>query len=471
MIQFNPAYVENELYISEIITKAKRVLTKRKLDYARFCKQSGLPIERYIATTGTSYFAGKTPEITVKRETDDRKKNVVQKIFGKILGTEDTQMEYQLLLDYINDYNDMPAFFYNLAKDYFSTGACYWITYETMNNELVFAEQSSRQCIALYDYSTPVKLIGGLRIYEDTDKNGDKREIAVLTLPNEKRYYINDERTKKDEFKEDIDMREETRWDLTPFYAVENPDNLSLFDGVEDLICKLEQVLENQSNTFQYNDEAKLKVTGYMPQEPLMTTTEKGDKIPNPARTIEDEVLLNAKVFYTPDQTGSIDWITKNINDTAVMNYTKTLTDFIFMLAMIPNMNDISFSNADSGKAIEQKFFGLEQVLIEAEKLFKKELLRMYENLTYRINAKKNTKYDFREIEIKLTRNLPVSKEDITNMWLQLYNAGLLSEETVIDNLPLELDARTEFAKKEEEQAGNILNTMQKVTEEEPKEE
>lgn len=464
MIQFNKDYVENERYINDIIQVAQKELKKRKIKYDRFCKTNGVPIERYIATTGTSYFAGKQPVITVKKETDKKKIGIIKRIFDKIIGNEVSQEEYQLILDYINDYNDFATFFYEIAKDYFTTNACYWINYETENNEQVFAKVSSLQSVALYDYSTPVQLIGGLRMYDETDANGDLINVVVLTLDNEKRYYKNNKRV-TNEYKEDQSMREDVKWYLTPFYAVENPDGLSLFDSVTDLIDSLEQVITNQRNTFQYNDDAKLFVPGYAPENDYLT--EDGKR--NTLREKEDQAILEAPVVYDPTGNNKPEWIIKDVNDVAISNYTKTLIDFIFMLSLVPNMNDISFTNSDSGKAIEQKFFGLEQVLIEAEKLFKKELLRMYENITDRVNIKKNTDYDFREINIKLTRNLPVSKEDVTNMWLGLRD--LVSDKTIIENLPLELDAETELEQKETQSEERMNEAIKRAKEYDTQEE
>ena len=253
MLQFNKNYLENEKYITDIIGVAKQELAKRKEDYDRYCKTNGVPIERYIATTGTSYFAGKTPTITVKKETDKDKISVIKKIFNKIVGNDNDALEYQTILDYVNEYNDLPAFFYSIAKDYFITNACYWISYETNNNEIVYAPISSLQSVALYDYSTPVQLIGGLRMYNETNASGDNIEVWVLTLPNERRYYKNGRLT-ANEFKEDIEMREDINWYLTPFYAVENPDGLSLFDSVKDLIDKLERVYAMARNAVLITD-------------------------------------------------------------------------------------------------------------------------------------------------------------------------------------------------------------------------
>lgn len=455
MLQFDTKYVENEQYINEIITAAEGVLKHRKELYERLTKKKGTPIERYITTTGTSYFAGKEPQIHVNKETDSNKIGIIKKLFNKVIGAEKVDDEYQVLLDYINDYNDIGAFFYSCAKDYFGLGGCYWLSYETTDNEIVYAQTSALQSVGLYDYSTPVQLIAGLRIFKEKDASGNDVDVAILTLADERRTYKNNNKQKK-EYKEDTTMREKIKWELPPFYAVENPDNLALYEPVLDLIDSLEQILTNERNTFQYNDEAKLKIVGYRPENPLLTS--EGEE--NPLRKKEDEAVLKAKVFYTPED-GDIDWIIKNINDTAVQNYTKQIVDFIFMLAMVPNMNDISFTNSDSGKAIQFKFHGLEMLLIEAEKLFQKEMLRMYENITYRINLEKNTKFDFRNIEITFERNLPAAKEDATEAWLKL--RGLVSDKTIIEHLPYDIDAEAEVDAMEEQQDEEMQKAVDKA--------
>ena len=88
MLQFNTKYIENEKYINELITAAQGVLDERKKLYERLTKKKGTPIERYITTTGTSYFAGKEPQIHVNSETDQEKIGVIQKLFKKIVGAE-----------------------------------------------------------------------------------------------------------------------------------------------------------------------------------------------------------------------------------------------------------------------------------------------------------------------------------------------------------------------------------------------
>ena len=112
---------------------------------------------------------------------------------------------------------------------------------------------------------------------------------------------------------------------------------MAFFENVVTLINKNEIVIENNANIFDYNDKAKQKVTGYTPtndpQIPLLNKKgeeqkdENGNIVMtiNPARVQEDEAVLNAKVFYTPDKDGDIDWIIKDINDTASENHKKTV--------------------------------------------------------------------------------------------------------------------------------------------------
>jgi len=88
----------------------------------------------------------------------------------------------------------------------------------------------------------------------------------------------------------------------------------------------------------------------------------------------------------------------------------------------------------------------------------------MWEMITTRINLKKNTQYDFRDIEVILTRNLPTNNKEITDNWLKL--RGLLSDKTVIDHLPYDLDSESEIAQMDTQNEVNIeknMKNMQKV--------
>ena len=460
------------------MSEAEKEWNERKELYNRYTRKKDLSdvkiaLEYYISNIACGYFAGKDPVYKVKKEENEKKRNIIQKFFDKIFGENNDADSFQVILDYIKDYNDNSSFFYDVAKDYLIMRAGYGLLYENSDNEIVYAHTSALNTIGIWDYSTPRQLIGVLRSWEETDANGNAVNKVELITEDFKRYYVN-EKLQSENFKELEDERQDVKWLLIPALVVENPDNIGIFENVITLIDKYEQVIRNNANTFQYNDDAKLKVIGYKPQNEVMIEErdENGNivvdefgnvkMIQNPARIEEDNLILNAKVFYTPDKSdGDIDWIIKNVNDTASENHKKTCLDMALMISGVPNVTDQGFTNADNSSALEKKFFPLEQVLIQADKLFKKELLRMWENIVDRINTKKNTKYDFRDIEIILTRNLPQNIQEIIDSWLKL--RGLLSDKTVIDHLPYELDSESEIALRDEETDENFNKNLERT--------
>jgi SPP1 family phage portal protein len=465
--------------------KALPILQHRKKLYDRYTRKYDdsdviVALEFYISTIASGYFGGKEPQYKVKK-INETQKGILKKIFQKVFGDKNNPDEFQAIIDYITKYNDNGSFFYDCVKDYINTGACYGLVYENKNNEVVYAHTSSLTSIAIWNYETPAQKIGLLRPWYENTKDGITTHLELITK-NYKKHYVDGiekksiNKSSKFDFKEKVQDAKKVLWNDLPVFAVENPDGLALFENVITLIKKHEQVIRNNANIFQYNDDAKLKITGFTPENGAVieATNEDGTTktdsngnpvmIQNPARVAEDNAILNAKVFYTPDNTGDIGWVTKDINDTASENHKKTCLDLALMISSVPNVTDQGFTNADNASALEKKFFPLDQVLQQADKLFKKELLRMWEMITSRINLKKNTSYDFRDIEIILTRNLPQNNQEIVDSWLKL--RGLLSDKTVIDHLPYDLDSESELAEMDIQNETNMqknLENMQKL--------
>ena len=457
------------------------ILEHRKYLYDRYTRKLDnstlkVPLEYYISNIASGYFGGKEPQFKVK-QMNETKKAIIEKVFNKSYDDKNNTEEYQTLIDYITAYNDNAEFFYDVVKDYINTGGGYGLLYENTDNETVYAWTSALNTCAIWNYETPAQKIGLIRYWFENYQDGIQIHLELITKTY-RRHYVNNtiqnivfDKGGKQDFKQvESDL---VLWDDLPCFAVENPDELALFENVITLIQKYEQVCKNNANTFQYNDEAKLKVTGFTPENELLVPQK--DKngnvvldadgnpimIENPLRVKEDSAILNAPVFYTPDNTGDIDWITKNINDTASENHKKTMLDMALMVAGVPNVTDTGFTNADNSSALEKKFFPLDQVLQQADKLFKKEFLRLWEMITHRINLKKGTEYDFRDIEIILNKNLPTNNREIVENWLKL--RGLISDKTVIDHLPYDLDSESELLSMDEQNAENMQRNLENL--------
>ena len=460
MLQYTKEYLANPSNATAIINNVHPILEHRIKMYEKYTKKDGIPLEAYVSKVATGYIAGAEPSFNVKEEKNEKKQNIIKKFFDKVFGSNADPEEYKILVDYINDYNDLGEFFLKICLDFYTTGACRWLNYENQDNEQVFARIPSWQCELIYDYSLPVQVIGAVQLFDTIDANGNTITNAIITTEDDKKYFKNSVLEPK-KYIEDIALREEVKWDLIPFYGIEATTG-ALFENVLTLIQKLEQCINNTSSIMQYNDMGcKLKVTGYMPENPSMIEDEDGNKTQNPDRAKEDNALLNAKVFYTPDASGDIEWISKSIDSSSVELLKKTLMEYILMLTFIPNITDEAFTNADSNKALMKKFFGLKTSQEETIKGLQKELLRMWENIVDRINIKKGTKFDFRDLDIIINASIPTDDSEVIDMWLKLKD--MVSDETILSNLPLEIDVESEMKKMKDEAQDNFEENMNNI--------
>lgn len=364
-IQYPDEFLEEGNIASNINVlwgKAIPILQHRKQLYDRYTRKNDtsdviVALEFYISTIASGYFGGKEPQYKVKK-INETQKAIIEKVFEKTFGDKNNPDEFQTIIDYITKYNDNGSFFYDCVKDYINTGACYGLVYENKDNEVVYAHTSSLTTVAIWNYETPSQKIGLLRYWTENSNNGGLTTHLELITKDYKKHYIDGieqksiKATNKVDFKEIEEDSKEVLWNDLPIFAVENPDGLALFENVVTLIKKHEQVIKNNANIFQYNDDAKLKITGFEPSnesiiqvvdedgEPKLDDNGNPIMVKNPARVKEDEAILNAKVFYTPDNTGDIDWVIKNINDAASENHKKTCLDLALMISGVPNVTD-----------------------------------------------------------------------------------------------------------------------------------
>ena len=252
--------------------------------------------------------------------------------------------------------------------------------------------------------------------------------------------------------------------DDIPATAIENCDGMAIFEPAISLIKAYERCIQNSRNVFKYNDEAILAVKGYTPENPMIIQNEKGEDIINPARQKEDEYVLTSRVRYL-DGNREVDsnlwWVEKNVNDTALQNHKKTLMDIICLCSFCPNMTDLGFTQADNNAALEKKFFGLQQYIATFEGDFLEGLTRRWRIILEKFNKDKSKTYDFRDIEVKLNRNLP--SDTATTITNAMKIRGLVSDDTVINLLGLDLDSTSELAKMDLQNEENIQKNLEQM--------
>lgn len=492
MLRYSKERLAEERSITDIYFKAQEELNVRKELYEKFRRKLTdeelaslddedikVPLERYISVMSAGYFGGKAPTYKVKAFNEDKDK-IIKELFNHETNDEQEIKEIELLIKHITDYNKDGSHFLHMVLDYLIKRACYEIYYkDETTGEITIARSDALETVAIWDYSLPKNLIGLYRIIRTYMANGEYQQMVELTTVDGKRYYYDTpekrkifgtlayEQQFKDEplFKENEKEKQPKKWDDDiPATAIENCDGMAIFEPVISLIRAYERCIQNSRNVFKYNDEAILAVKGYTPENPMIIQNEKGEDIINPARQKEDEYVLTSRVRYL-DGSREVDsnlwWVEKNVNDTALQNHKKTLMDIICLCSFCPNMTDLGFTSADNNSALEKKFFSLQQYIATFEGDFLEGLTRRWRIILEKFNKEKGKTYDFRDIEIKLNRNLPSDKAtDITNA---MKVRGLLPDETVINLLNLDLDATSELTKMDLQNEENIQKNLEQM--------
>lgn len=455
----------NESNIKQILDMVNPILQKRMelhKKYSRGANETNvmysnnnlvtsLPYEKFITDLATGYLSG-TPTYKVNVSNDEQTNRILDKLLDIKKKDNTYQLEMETLIKFISNYNDDGQELHDLIHDCLELTSCYELVYENENNEIVYANLNPLQTVATWDYSTPPNLTGIIRKWDETTIDGNViTKVELIDKESIRRYSINQEYA----YMESI---EEHYWGDVPAFAVETP--FSIFEPCEDVISAIEQLIQNIRNTYQYNDQdCKLKIVGFTPENELMTTDENGNVILNQARKMEDDAILNGKTFFIPDQ-GDVSYITKPLDSNGAIEMFKMYIDLMFQLSGIPNTSDLAFDSADlNASAIDRKFYIMNMCTEKIVSLLKKALLRRWELIFNRINLKKGTNYDFRNIEIDIPKDLPSNQSEMADYFLKLKN--LISDQTIVESLGFNYSSEKE--KMDNEATDNLQSNLERI--------
>lgn len=431
----------------ELHQKYSRGANQSKVMYSNDDETSVVPFEKFIVDLATGYLSGK-PNYTVADTQEEDLQEILKDLLDKEPREEDYKKKMEMVIKYIADYNDDETENHDLIHDLLELTACYEILYENEENEIVYAKYDPLQTVAIWDYNVPANLVGLIRTW--TEKNLAGKEITKIELTSRdgtRTYDMNGtEITETDNVNHN--------WGDVPAICVEQ--DFSIFEPCEDIIGAYQQLIQNTRNTYQYNDsDCKLKINGYSPMYPLINA----DGTPNADRQKEDQLWMDAKTIYCGED-GDVSWITKQIDSGGVTTILKTYIDLMFQLVGIPNTSDLAFNSTDlNASAIDRKFYVMNMATQSIVEKLKKAYLRRWELIFSRINIKKNTKFDFRDIVIDLPKNLPSSNDEMIDSMMKLQ--GIISDQTIIEKLGY--DYLDEKAKMEEEGADAIQRNLEKM--------
>ena len=165
----------------------------------------------------------------------------------------------------------------------------------------------------------------------------------------------------------------------------------------------------------------------------------------------EDILDMRDKKILLLDENGQAGFLIKPSNDAEAENVKDRLKQDIHKFSMVADLTDKEFSGNSSGVALAYKLLGMEQLGAEKEANFKLGLQRRFEIICNFLNTKSAKNYDYRDIQITFTRNKPINEKEAIEVAVML--KGLVSEMTVLQNIPQVSDVSEELARLEADKA------------------
>lgn len=370
-------------------------------DASKPCNRVSAPYATHLSDTAVGYFVGKPITYT---------------------GGDDNLMEQ---INQIIRYNDDAAENSTLAKYASICGVAYELLYIDNDGLIRYKALDPSHCIPIFCSDMDGEMLYFLRYWTDTDiiTHVDTTYVQVYSRSDISTY-------RQDESALTLVDRQPHNFGMVPVAIYQNNDEqIGDFELVMPLIDAYDAVQSDSVDAMDYFADSYLLLSGMMGTDT--------DDIQN-MRT--NRVLL-------VDSEGDAKFLTKEANDAEQENLKTRLVNDIYQLSGIPNLTDDGFATT-SGIALRYRLLGLETKTSAKETLFRRGLQRRFE-LICAILRLMGYAYDYRDISITFTRNLPVDSSEVVNI---LNSAGhLLSKETQLALLPYDIDVEKEIEKKQKE--------------------
>ena len=300
-----------------------------------------------------------------------------------------------------------------------------------VDNQLRFKRLDPKQTIPIYDKTVEENLLAVIRYFDDYDYVADE-EVSMLEVITATDVSMFKKGSGGGSY-EPVSSYPHY-FNMVPVAIYENnEDETGDFEKVIPLIDAYDKMESDTLNDFEYFTDAYLALYGFT-AEPEDITQMKQNRV----------ILM--------DEGTSAEWLIKNSNDTSTENTKNRLDNNIHKFSKCPNMNDKEFAGNASGIAIKYKMLGTENLVSIKERKFKKGLQQRLE-LIAQITSLLGASFDWRSIDIVFTRNIPTNDLELAQM--VNYLKDIVSDETLLAQIPFVEDVQNEIEKVKEEREQN----------------
>lgn len=364
-----------------------------------------------------NYYKGKT--IIFDRKKDEHKANnklvfdyagyiidVLQGLFvGKPIsytpaeGAEKYMEEMQKILD-ANDEQDENT---ELAKMMGINGRGYEIVYVNEDKEICFNEIKPQNMIFIYDNKIKPEPLFAIYL-PDADTVGENKKQFIYAYTKKENIVYSTENGGMVE----IERTPNIFGEVPVIEFMNNDEGIGDYERVLTLIDEVNVLQSDTSNDFEESTDAILLLYGMLNAD--------ADDI---ERIKKDRILLLDSMSGQ-----SAGWLTKEINDTALQSYKKTLDEAIHKFAKVPNLSDENFAGNISGEAMKFKLFATNQIIAQKQRKFKTALTQRLYLITKVMQLKAQTTGDYKDIQVNFNENTPYNELDNANLVKVLIDAG-----------------------------------------------
>lgn len=357
-----------------------------------------------------SYYNGKH-DIMSRTVNDNKPNNRIASIYGTyIVNTVQGYMlgqpvkyaaKDELLLKELNhvlEANQERDKNVELEKTMAITGEAFELVYLNENAEVRFSQLPNAQTIAIYSDTLEPTLELVLRYYEVAVIGQEKKTVRVELYYKDRIEYL----TQVDDKMFALDCTKEHYFNSVPVvHYLNNEETTGDFEKILPLMDDYDRRLSDNSNELEYFRNAYMVIKGFgeLDEETLSQWRRTGAfLLPGNKDTDED-----------------VKFITKDLDDAAVQSHLKVLNDNIHKFANIPNLTDEAFASNLSGVSLKFKLWGFENLIAAKERKFIQALIHRVELLFQALNLKGH-RYDFKQVSIVMTRNIPSNNLEIAQM-------------------------------------------------------
>ena len=327
-----------------------------------------------------------------------------------------------------NDYQSEDADFLMNALIY---GTAAELMYIDSTGHTRFKQIDATQCFAVYDDSLSGDLIYFVRMYPVNEwDETDNYNVDVYSDYDIKHYTMNGENGYLH-----FNATEPHYFSQCPANVFNLPDEKSIFDCILTLQDAVNELVSSEIDDYSAFVDAFLVLSSVDADIDDITSMK------------ENRVLL------LPEG-GAAQWLTKNANDTQIVNMLKRLQDSIYRISSCVDFSSETFTGGvSSGVAIRFKLSGMETRAGKIEAEMKKALQRRVE-IICGIATLKLGEEVFRDIQISFKRNIPRDNTEIMNLVNSL--KGTVSDRTLLSMLPFVDDVEAELIAVQEQKKANM---------------